>query len=317
MNLSARLPGQWWRRWLARRLPAARRQDLTHRSVFILPTALGIGYMVLCGVLFIFGTNYQNNLILALCFLLISLFNTSLLLSFRNLAGLTVAGGEGHSRHAGDALPFDITLSSERAHYHLELRFPGGVNRYVSKVGPRAVTVQALHPPHRRGRLRPDRLVIASAYPLGLCRAWSRLDLDQSALVWPEPQAGGQLPVPRAREGDHQNRRHRAGVDDFHGLAPWQRGHSLARVAWKQAARSGEWQTKTFITPEGVPTELALDPALPLETGLSRLTHQLEQLHHRHQPYALCLGAQRYGPDSSEAHRRRCLNALACYPESL
>ncbi len=315
MSVSALSPRTWWRHWLSRRLPPARRQHLSHRSVFILPTALGVGYLVLCGVLFIFGTNYQNNLILGLCFLLVSLFNTSLLLAFRNLSGLTLSAGEGHARHAGESVPFDVTLSGSRPHYHLELRFAGGAARYVPTVGHRPRTVQVAHPPAPRGRLTPGRLVIASAFPLGLCRAWSKLDLDQQALVWPAPESGP-LPSPLARsDPGHQSERHRAGVDDFHGLTPWQRGQSLARVAWKQVARGGEWQAKAFVTPEGVPAELVLDPSLPLETGLSRLTHHMALLHRHQQPYALQLAGNRYGPDLSDAHRRRCLDALACYPE--
>lgn len=315
MTTSSLSPRGWWQQWLARRMPPARRQKLTHRSVFILPTALGIGYLVLCAVLFIFGTNYQNNLILGLCFLLVSLFNTCLLLAFRNLSGLSLSAGEGHARYAGESVPFDVTLSGSRPHYHLELRFTGGSARYVATVGHRPRTVQVPHPPATRGRLTPGRLVIASAFPLGLCRAWSKLDLDQQALVWPAPEVGPlPTPLPLSEQG-HQSERHHAGVDDFHGLTPWQRGQSLARVAWKQVARGGEWQAKAFVTPEGVPAELTLDPSLPLETALSRLTHQMNELHRHQQPYALQLASHYYGPDLSEAHRQRCLEALALYPE--
>ncbi|MBY6188619.1 DUF58 domain-containing protein [Marinobacter hydrocarbonoclasticus] len=307
-------PHRWWQNWLRRRLPAASRQRLTHRSVFILPTPLGLGFLVLCGVLFVFGTNYQNNLILGLCFLLVSLFNTALLLAFRNLSGLTLSAGDGHSRHAGEPVPFAVTLSGKRPHFHLELRFQSGNGRYVPQVDHRARTVQVEHPPARRGPLRPGRLVISSAFPLGLCRAWSRLDLDQQALIWPERLSGSkQQRVPVADPG-HQSDRHRSGIDDFHGLAPWQRGQSLARIAWKQVARGGEWQAKAFVTPEGLPAELTLNPSVPLETALSQLAHQIHELHRHQQPYGLLLDGERYGPDLSDAHRIRCLNALACYP---
>ncbi|MBY5991089.1 DUF58 domain-containing protein [Ferrimonas balearica] len=305
-----------WSAWLSRRLPPNRRQTLSHRSVFIRPTALGLGYLMLCAVLFIFGTNYQNNLILALCFLLVSLFNTTLLLAFRNLAGLTLAAGPGHSRHAGEAVPFDLTLTADRVLYHLELRFPGGPARYVRKVQPLARTVQVQFPSERRGWLRPGRLVVSSAFPLGLCRVWSNLDLDQKALVWPAPAPGTQPRQALAPDPAMKSDQHRPGVDDFHGLSRWQPGQSLARVAWKQAARGGEWQAKAFVTPQGLPSALTLDPSLPLETALSQLTFQARHLFHRQQPYRLVLGQTQYGPDHAQSHLERCLDALACYPEA-
>ena len=66
-------------RWLARRIPPASRLTLGYRNLFILPSRLGYQYLLLLGALFVLGTNYQNNLVLALAYLLLSLFITTLI----------------------------------------------------------------------------------------------------------------------------------------------------------------------------------------------------------------------------------------------
>ena len=59
-----------YERWLTRRLPAARQIVLNQKRIFIFPTGYGFFYLLVAGLLFIGGINYENNLILALSFLM-------------------------------------------------------------------------------------------------------------------------------------------------------------------------------------------------------------------------------------------------------
>ena len=90
-----------WQRWLDRRLPRARQVRLDQRRIFILPTGYGVLYLIVAVLLFFGGVNYENNLILALCFLMVSLFVVAILHTFRNLSGLMLRAGGGRSGFVG------------------------------------------------------------------------------------------------------------------------------------------------------------------------------------------------------------------------
>ena len=68
------LAQQYIRKWLDKRIPAANEFQLSHRSIFIFPAKFGALFLALCALLFLLGTNYQNNLMLLLCYFLVALF---------------------------------------------------------------------------------------------------------------------------------------------------------------------------------------------------------------------------------------------------
>ncbi len=300
-------------RWLRRRLPPSPRQTLNHRNIFILPSRAGVGFLVMALMLFLLGTNYQNNLVLVLAFLLLSLFNTALLLAFRNLAGLTLAAGDGHHRHAGTPVPFDLSVSAPRPLYQISLRYAEGPPRRLARVRPEATTLQLLHPTSRRGVLRPGRIRIESRYPLGLCRVWSHLDLAQSALVWPKVITGTVQRRARLQGQTDRGRQTQPGLEDFHGLARWQPGHGRGRIAWKQLAQTGQLQSKAFCSPQGQPCHLSLSDTLPLEPGLSALAAELLTLEATGTPYSLTLAQTQLPMALGTGHLKRCLDTLARY----
>ena len=62
------------------------------RSLFILPTRLGLCYLLVMLAIYLLGTNYQNNLVLLVAYALGSLFMVTMWLTHRNLLGLAPAG---------------------------------------------------------------------------------------------------------------------------------------------------------------------------------------------------------------------------------
>ena len=77
----------FYERWLARRLPSARQIVLDQRRIFIFPTGYGFFYLLVAALLFIGGINYENNLILALSFLMASLFLVAILIVYHFYCG--------------------------------------------------------------------------------------------------------------------------------------------------------------------------------------------------------------------------------------
>lgn len=108
----------------------------------------------------------------------------------------------------------------------------------------------------------------------------------------------------------------RPGIDAFQGLGPWQRGESLSRIAWKQAAKGGALQSKRFVTPLGRSQILRLRTDQPREQELSRIAWQLQSLERHHQPFGLDLGSDQIPLGQGQRHLKKCLDCLASYPEA-
>jgi hypothetical protein len=89
----ARQPSRWQVRffhWLDKRVPLASSVFLTRKNIYTFPTLTGGSFLGLSLVLWLLGTTYQNNLILALSYLLISLIIVAIFHSYANLAGLQI-----------------------------------------------------------------------------------------------------------------------------------------------------------------------------------------------------------------------------------
>ncbi|QLE85735.1 DUF58 domain-containing protein [Shewanella sp. Scap07] len=309
---------QWFRHWLARRLPASKSITLAHKSIFILPTGFGVIWLMLVVLLFIFGTNYQNNLIIGLAFLLLSVFNTCIIYSYRNLAGIHFTAKPSPQNYAGEKLLYAIEVSAKYPQFDLQVNYPENTTVTLSEVN--ATTMQTLVPlaNEKRGYVHPGRLKVCSRYPLGLCRTWSHLDLDNQQIVFPKPiktEASLRALDEESQQSEKLQGKQIIGVDEYHGLKEYVVGESLRQVAWKQWAQGKGMLTKQFQQPQGAPLWLALttDTSKDIETQLGELTWCVDQLSRKKQIFGLKLTAQTINPDSGENHRLRCLTALATY----
>jgi uncharacterized protein (DUF58 family) len=314
-----------WQRWLARRLPPSTEITLSHRSIFILPSGFGLIWLALVLLLYLFGTNYQNNLVIGLSILLLSLFNTCILYSYKNLAGLHLRAITPPEVYAGETITFPVLLSSNHMSHNVNLSYPQNLSFMIKQVG--ADEVQALVPfEHgKRGRLNPGRLKIESFYPLGLCRAWSHIDLDTQHLVYAAPI---EAPLHLEATDDCLEEmppkfagKHLAGIDEFKGLKPYVLGESLKQVAWKQWAQGRGLLTKEFEQPQGDPVWLRLRPdPKRLESQLSQLSWQVNKLSQLEQYFGLLLHTLEgediiLAPAIGNSHRVACQKALALYPQ--
>jgi uncharacterized protein (DUF58 family) len=104
------------------------------------------------------------------------------------------------------------------------------------------------------------------------------------------------------------------GREDFAGLRQYQPGDSPRHIAWKAVARDDVLLTKQFTGHAAGELWLTLDlqPAhLDLEAKLSRLTRWVLDAHTAGITYGLKLPGVVVRMGSGEAHRERCLEALA------
>ena len=290
---------------------------LNRRRIYILPTRLGIVYGLMLFTMLLAGLNYENNLALALTFVLAAAGWVAMHECYRNLAGVTVGVQEARSPFAGDAahLTYALAAADGRPRHDIELAI--GATRALAAVNPAATTALATIelPCPRRGLHVLPRLIVESRFPLGLCRAWSWLHFDQRLAVYPCPAA--RAPQPRSSpEGEQaQSAAAASGDEDVSDLRVYRTGDALRRVAWKAYARGGTLLVRELSGASGAPPcfDLAAIGGADIEVRLALLCRLVVDAAARGDRYGLRLGDQQVPSGSGAAHRERCLTALAGY----
>ncbi|MFI2810462.1 MULTISPECIES: DUF58 domain-containing protein [Microbulbifer] len=323
-NAQGDTTGSWRRRWrllmsdwLDRRAPPASQVVLDHRRLFILPTRAGLAFLLVIVLLWLLATNYENNLVFALAFLLASLFAVLPLHTFANLAGLEIRLLDTGTAYAGDFATARLAAArgKQRPGEHISIGWRESEPVTLQLEAGQETEVEITLPVVRRGLVRAPRLLIESRFPLGLFRCWSWVDLDVEFLVYPQPKPAGPLPLGESlAEGEAEQKRR--GGDDFSGLRPYQPGHSLRQVAWKQFAAGRDLHSKDHET--GVDSRLWLDWDLlggrDVETRLSNLCHWVLEADRQQLAYGLRLPGRVIEPGGGDVHRRQLLAALARFP---
>ena len=302
--------------WVSRRhAPEAGVIFLGQRRVYILPTRPGITFACSLVLMLIGSINYSLSLGYILTFLLGGMGVVSILHTFRNLAHLYVSAGRVAPVFAGDTAQFQIFLEnrSDFVRHSIVLRCRrAAVNCDVAARAAAGVLIPLQA--GRRGWLQLERVTLETRFPLGLMRAWSYVQPDLRALVYPRPDASS-LPVTAAVSESGDAVAAGAGTDDFAGLRPYQASDSPHHIAWKASARSEGLLTKLFSG--SAAAELWFDweelPDLDTESRLSRLTRWVTLADQHGLRYGLKLPASRVPLDSGFEHRENCLKELALF----
>ncbi|MFZ5655388.1 MAG: DUF58 domain-containing protein [Pseudomonadota bacterium] len=305
-----------YRRWLDRRLPEVTSCRLENRRLFILPSGAGGLFLALLALLWLTATNFENNLIFGLTFLLSGLFVVAIFHTYANLHGVEVGPVRAGSGFAGDSLEFRVRLHNpaRRGRQRIRLRYADGEERCADLAPGESITLRLPVAARRRGWLDPGWLRIESCHPLGILRVWSQLRLPGRGLVYPRPLAG-MPPVAQGARAGYSDTAQLPGREDFAALAGYRPGESRARIAWKHYARELGLYAKTFTDP--VDRRLWLDwnelPGLDVETRLARLCGAALAAEQAGLSYGLRLPGREIEPAGGQAHRDRVLRALALF----
>lgn len=334
-------------RWFAKRAPKSDSATLNLRNVYIFFSREGLLFAVLLAITFIAGINYGNNLVLGLCFYLVSIWLISLHITFAHISGLQVKLLEATMAQAGE--PVWVTLqvlnSSRQPRRQLMLNFDSNHNQSHSNNSkksttkpstqndylPRSVLLSRLQDEQiirlpiltsTRGQLNLPRLQIKTVYPLGIMRAWSYVYFARTAWVYPKPLAlDWQTQYTQANTDDLPVGGHYVqGQDDFERLDSYVEGESLARVSWAHVARGQGMLTKHFGDPIGHEQCLAYDdmPAPTHEQKLAQLAYGAITLGQLNVPFQMQLtGHDAQATDilgQGEVFAQACLLRLAKSP---
>jgi len=303
-------------RWIDSRRPPAKQQNLSRNNLYIFPSWQGLWFLVADIILWLVGTNYENNLILAMAFLLITLFVITILHTFANLSGLSIQLLSVKPVFSGETAEVKIlvTRNGKRGRDNLMLYWPGKLPTVLSLIEQDEIQITVSVGTRSRGWFNPGRLFIESSYPLGIIRCWTRLDFDCRILVYPKPIPTGPLPKAQALRDDGNTSSHR-GADEFHGYKTYQPGDSMRNVAWKHYARGLQVMSKEYSA--YVDHRLWLDwdylGGIDREGRLSRLCYWVLECGKTDHEFGVRLPGVELPPGSGPAQQLQALKLLALF----
>jgi len=317
--------------WFESRLPLSDNVTLTQRTVYILPTRPGLMLFLTLAVLLVASINYQLNLGYLLTFLLAGTALVGMHVCHGTLRGLAMNLIAPHAHYVGVSTAFDIKLTNARRSVRhgigLSLLNPQDVAAKKGAARHWAWTdvpaqgsslVQVAFTPARRGLHRLPTLTAETRFPLGTFRVWTVWRPAAQVMVYPAPELNPPpLPPgePRAQGAGSAARAQSSG--EFDGVRAYRRGDPLKNVLWKKAAKADEQGNGLVVrdTQQAQRHELWLDirqaGPLGLEHKLSRLCAWVLQADRLGLDYGLRLSTLEIRPASGQAHKRRCLEALA------
>lgn len=308
-----------FRAWWQARLPLSDTMTLTQRNVYILPTRPGFMLGLTLLVLLVASINYQLNLGYLLTFLLAGCAVVGMHVCHATLRGLTLALMPPPPQFAGASAPLTVVLGNARktVRYGIGLAVLDATHEdhwsWTDVPAQGTSTVQVAFRPQRRGLHRVPPLTAETRFPLGTFRVWTVWRPAAQVLVYPAPELQPPPLPPGEPRGGGAAVQRAANSGEFEGVRAYRRGDPLKLVVWKKAAKSDELVSRDTLQAQRI--ELWLDwqqcGAADPEARLSRLAAWVLQADRLGRDYGLKLPRERIAPGSGEAHKRRCLEALA------
>ena len=304
--------------WLAKRVPSSSSLRLTRKNLFILPTRFGWGFLIALVVMLMMGSNYQNNLIIALGLWLLALWLVCLVLCHQNMSGNIVSLLQRPEGQCDKPLRLLLNIVNNKQPHALaaEIKNWPCKQAYQQLDGQLALDLEV----QQRGRQLLPRISLSSIFPLGLFRCWTVADFNCELLAYPAPLAGFACP---SQEWVEAHDVERAASDsqlqsEFSGLKAYRSGERKSLLAWKQFAAGRGLQTKAFTGNPSIDLHLSdrRHSGLNYEQTLSVLAFWLRQLAQQQQSFSLQVGAKQLASGSGQQQLKAGLRLLAEAPSS-
>jgi len=293
---------------------------LTHKNIYIFPSKFGLIWFVLLSIMFLIGLNYRNNLVLILCFALISFSLVSMIYTFFQLYDLKISpSGNGKDCFAGEFCEFFLYIQENKGKVrYLEIKTKDYKREFIlhshsNKVVKYKVKTKS------RGIIYAPKFIILSYYPFGIFRCWTVQRFSNQAFVYPRPVSTPELNKKNKKDTMVMNGESGLGVEDFMSLDKYQPTDPGSKIYWKAYAKNNRLIKKVFYGGEGTHI-IWLDlnnyfPYHDLEKALGILCYQILEAAKIGACYGLRLDNLTFGPKGGEEHKQKCLKALATYPE--
>ena len=287
--------------------------------IYILPTGFGAVFVSGALIMILVGASYQNNLVNMLAFFMMSLIFIGMVQTHNNLKDVSLEQtvADGGFANQEFLVTTVLTNNSNETRFNLETK----LNKKKPKVAYENVQpllsksfikLRTSYLAPKRGRYEYADVEVSTVFPLGLFRAWIRLEAKTTVWIYPEPKGHAHLPAGQAAE-EAQGVNVVKGGEDFHGHRRYQDGDAFTHIDWKARAKGRPLLVKEFN--DGAPTPTLLDwyalDSLTPEDRLSQLCKWVNEALLKRDPFALRLPGLTIPPGLGPAHGQRCLEALA------
>ncbi|MCV6611672.1 MAG: DUF58 domain-containing protein [Amphritea sp.] len=292
-------------------------RELLRQSWRIRLTASGAGFLLLCGLIFLLGINYSNNLIFTFSFLLLGCFGVSIWLGLRNLSDFEARCLPVESVHAGQPVQYQLQVREQggRAHYALSTLNQEVLND-LSDSPDETQTWHLRIDSETRGVLPESAMRVQSEWPLGLLRISRELCQLPEVVIF--PSAKDLRAMQQHYKGSNAHLHEEA--EALAGLRDYQPGDNLRRIDWRAMARRDQLQVKQFDGAAGDPSVWLRwedTEGLGYEERIHCLCHWILDCYQRGQEFGIALPEQEYQPACDFPHLQRSLTALALMPGDL
>jgi uncharacterized protein (DUF58 family) len=309
--------------WMDARQPPTDALLLTQRNVYILPTRAGCMFAATLLVLLVASINYQLNLGYMLTFLLAGSAVVSMHITHGGLRGLTLSLKPPSPSFAGEAAMLDVMLNSPtQTRYGIGLKVsaaPAAALAWLDVPAQGGAPVCLSFSPTTRGWHPTPVLTVETRFPFGLFRAWSVWRPAARCLVYPRPeQPAAALPTAQLQPGAGEARHSIQGAE-LEGVRAYRPGDALQHIAWKKTAQAmntgSELVSRETRTSAHQQLWLTWQDCATLapEARLSRLTAWVLAAHNAGIAYGVRLPELEIPVAEGQAHRERCLEALAAW----
>ena len=304
-----------FKHWLNRRIPPQQSITLNQNSIFIFPIRTGFVFSILLLALLLAAINYESSLIFGLVFWLGSVFFVTIFYTFRNLSSIRLELQKSGTGFVDEDIEFSIKVSrpENSKREGIQLGWPNEVKQWAELYDNPSTTVHLFVNAKQRGWLNPKRLLIETYYPLGLLRAWTWIDLNAKAIVYPKPLFRDHT-FNNIGDDEEGQLTHRSGSDDFHDIRNYRPGDSPKHILWRSYARQDELLVKQFVS--YVDAQLILDWYQlegDTEKRLSLLTGMALNAYKSDKEFGLKLPQVELRPNTGKAHLDQALKELALF----
>lgn len=265
---------------------------LKHHNIYVVPSKFGLAFLFFNILIFILGSNYQNNLILLSAYLLISFFIICILQSYFNLMSTYISflDTEDGIEKTGYALSFII--SNPNNAYSLIIQSQNN-QTFIDTINQDKKCIKLQVSGLSRGKHKVARIKILSRYPFGLMSVWSYCIFPKSVYIYPTPLAITSHCKSFSDGKDETETDSIKGSNDFYAIREHQSGESFSRISWKHYAKTQQFLVKEFSESYSRDYNFNLeDMPGDFENKLSHLSYLINQAYRDELTFGLILPAR-------------------------
>lgn len=285
---------------------------LKHQNLYVLPSKLGWLFILFSILIFLLGSNYQNNLIILTSYILLSIVLVSVVQGYLNLSDTKIEFVSKQNNYLSAGYQVNLALSNPHKLYNLVIESEDSYPILCPVIDQNKTVLTLTVKPAQRGKYPLPRIKLYSRFPFGFVTVWSYVLYDQNVFVYPDPIA---ISFHRSNQTNDTGEGDLAitkGNDDFEGVKTFQKGDNFARISWKHYAKQHELMAKQFnnLVRKDVMFDLQLLPD-NFETKLQYLSFLVTQAHQEEVRFGIKLPKTIIEPNQGFAHLTHCLEKIS------